>query len=1250
MGTYADDTEVFYSVNVSKPNLLFVLDISGSMSTIVSTTPATSTNNTVIRTVAVSGDDGIQEGSGGTIITNGTSFTIDDNNGATSSTRFRFINIDIPQGANITDAYIQFEASSGDNQNAKFDIYSEAVDDAPATISNYFGGSYYGGQNSDRWNVNDSWSTGDRGADQRLDITDLTQDVIDRSGWAANNAIAYYVDSDTRKRSIYAFDHPTGSAPELYIEYDGGGTASVSKDRLQVMQESLRAVLEQAPDNVKVGLMNYGQESLVVGNNERYRHNAVSGIAFPVTDINAKARDIVPTATDVYGLPSYPTETITVREYIADIADTWNHTSYTPIVDALYEAALYFRGEKMHYGQNLPTLNGAHPSTYDGPVVTTNVTNTSGLGRVLATSPKYISPIESSCQENYIVLMTDGAPTYRDSGWNSQQGPFARIRGTLDGPQGTLASAITSCATAAGVGQQGNCGAEITEYLATTDNMPSPSVLVPNGQDGDQYIKTFTIGFGTGEGTDTESYLKSLATYDDGNSATDDDGYFLASSPEELAAAFADILDEVAAPKGTLASPGYSVNVKNGLEHEKDIFIPVFDRKNTSRWSGNLKKFKLVDVAGKRIIRGKNSLNATDELGNFTFDALDYWSTASNANPDGRDVQKGGVANLLDPVNRKIYSNLTGNSNVVLNSSANKLDLSNITNISNAVLGLASGATLDYRKKIVSFMRGWKNGVTDTTAIPPPEKRFHMGDMLHSEPLVVTYNAGTGATQTGKQQYIFAGTNEGYLHAIDAATGEEIFAFIPAELLSTLSEPLFLNAGTQRDHKYGIDGAITGDIIGGQDGVVDPNAGDQVIIYFGLRRGGSAYYALDVTIPTSPKLLWTKSDTDHASMGQSWSTPYVATVGDSSSNGKEVVIVSGGYDEDEDRDKNDGSGEVDDSTASVTANVGNDLFIFDAKLGTKIWSMTTAMRSQITSSIAGGIRPLDTNNNNLIDRIYFGDTGGNVWRLDLSEKIGDSSKPSNLTKLATLGGSGTDSRKFFNEPDIALMKLNGRSVYAVSIGSGFRAHPMDTVINDKFYVLIDDSPFKALDTTGAYPYTTITESSLAAINISTGGVVTQTNSIKDVNKRGWIINLPETGEKVLGDATAVDGNIVFTTLVPQVLSSGVGIDQCAAPVTFSRLYSIDILTGAPKWDFDEDGTPEPFTVPLTPEIIASVDKVYNTPEPESQVIGADGQPTGEFECMHTVDLRVGKKSSQVTGYNACRLDSVYWSDPENSGD
>ncbi len=529
------------------------------------------------------------------------------------------------------------------------------------------------------------------------------------------------------------------------------------------------------------------------------------------------------------------------------------------------------------------------------------------------------------------------------------------------------------------------------------------------------------------------------------------------------------------------------------------------------------------------------------------------------ANPDGRSVERGGVANLLDPSVRNIYSNLTGNSNVNLNAAANKLDIGNISNIDNTTLGLPTTATVDYRKQIVNFMRGWKNG--DASASGEP--RYYMGDMLHSEPLVLTYNKG-GAGGVGKQQYIFAGTNEGYLHALDAETGEEIFAFMPAELLSTLSEPLFLNAGTQKDHKYGIDGAITGDFIGGEDGVVD--AGDRIVLYFGLRRGGTSYYALDVTDINNPKLLWKKSATEHASMGQSWSTPYVATVGDSSGNGKSVVIVSAGYDEDDDRDKTDGSGEVDDSTAAVTADVGNDILIFDADDGSLVWSMPDSMRSMITHSIPGGIRPLDTNQNNLVDRIYFGDTGGNVWRLDLSEKIGDSSKPTVLTKLASLGGSGIDSRKFFNEPDVALMKLNGKSVYAVSIGSGFRAHPMDRVIDDKFFVLIDDSPYKSLETTGEYAFTTITTTDLATIHITKSGGVTQTGSIKEANKRGWMIELPESGEKVLGDATAVNGSVIFTTLVPEVLSSGQGIDQCAAPVTYSRLFALDILTGAPKWN------------------------------------------------------------------------------------
>ena len=1106
------------------------------------------------------------------------------------------------------------------------------------------------------------------------------------------------------------------SKPNLLFVLDNSGSMNETlpggtQSKLSVLQASVQSVLNDAPDNVNIGLMRFGpglinQEWTTA--NEGNRTHGVSGVAFPLTDINAKARDIIPTINDVYGLSVYPTVDEQVRSYVGNVVGNWTAGGGTPLVGALYEAALYFRGEQMRYGYDSPsgaTGVGAHPTTYEGRIINTDVSNTT---RNYNNAPRYKTPIESSCQENYIVLMSDGNPTYYYNGaantqgaaFSESRGPFAQI---MQGNNGysNLASAVPNCADTPSTYASGKCGPELTNYIAYNDNLPDPSSTFPNGQPDDQFIKTFTIGFGTGAGTNTESYLKSLATYDDNDTSTNDDGYFLASNPDDLAAAFKAILAEVAAPKGTLASPGYSVNVKNGLEHEKDIYIPVFDRKNTSRWSGNLKKFKIADSNGKRIITGKNNIAATDELGNFTTDALDYWSTSSAANPDGRDVNSGGIANLLDPVNRNVFSNLTGYSNVNLNSNANKLDLSNISSLTNAVLGLPTSSTLDYRKRIVSFMRGWENGETDSTATPPPAKRYHMGDMLHSEPLVMTYNKGTGPSSTGKKQYIFAGTNEGYLHAFDAETGEEKFAFIPADLLKTLSEPQFLNVGTQKDHKYGIDGSITGDFIGGADGVLDP--GDKVIIYFGLRRGGTAYYALDVTDINNPTLLWKKSAADHPSMGQSWGTPYVATVADTNGDPKEVVMVTGGYDDDEDRDtqticakenqvctvpsnqvatvfyganstwvsKGNISGDINcnnatfgdplpnepktckyelhqndyDSTSEVIADVGNDLFIFDAQTGSKIWSMTASMRSQITSSIAGGIKPLDTNNNKLIDRVYFGDTGGNVWRLDLSENDGTTTRPTKLTKLASLGGSGANNRMFFNEPDVALMRLNGRSVYAVSIGSGFRAHPMDQAIDDKFYVLLDESPFAPLETEGGTPYTTITEGSLASITVTSGGGITQSGSIKDVTKRGWMINLPENGEKVLGGATAVNGSIIFPTLVPEVLASGSGIDQCAAPVTYSRLYAIDILTGTPKWDLNGDGTPVPFTVPLTTEIISSVDKVFNTPKPDAPEIGTDGNPTGKTTCSHDVDLRVGKKSTQVTGYNACRLESVYWSDP-----
>src|SRR5256884_6380052 len=129
-----------------------------------------------------------------------------------------------------------------------------------------------------------------------------------------------------------------------------------------------------------------------------------------------------------------------------------------------------------------------------------------------------------------------------------------------------------------------------------------------------------------------------------------------------------------------------------------------------------------------------------------------------------------------------------------------------------------------------------------------------MGDPLHSQPAVVIYG-GTTSSPNINDAAIFAATNDGYLHAFDVTNGHELGAFLPQELLGDLNA-IYSNSPTSPKH-YELDGSIRilkYDING--DGIVDPAAGDRVIAYFGNGRGGSMYYAVDVTYKTTPKFLW----------------------------------------------------------------------------------------------------------------------------------------------------------------------------------------------------------------------------------------------------------------------------------------------------------------------------------------------------------------------------------------------------------
>ena len=640
-------------------------------------------------------------------------------------------------------------------------------------------------------------------------------------------------------------------------------------------------------------------------------------------------------------------------------------------------------------------------------------------------------------------------------------------------------------------------------------------------------------------------------------------------------------------------------------------------------------------------------------------------SASDSDSPDGSDLTKGGTASRLVPSKRTLFTNVKCDSgSCELNADDNLLVADNDL----LVDGLFDESCIsDKSKKSKKSDKSEKNEECILSSVSDKSKksdkseksdedddleevdrellinfargenpdgttRYHMGDMLHSDPLVITYEAGTDAT--AKRQYIFVGTNEGYLHAFDSTTGDEKFAFMPKELIKNVL-PQYTNLDGA--HLYGIDGKISH----WQDKVTKKR-----YLYFGMRRGGSAYFALDITDIDNPKQLWTKSNEDHPTMGQSWSAPYLDRVGvGEASLKREAVIVSGGYDPAEDRKDDDGVLKNNDPTSNVNTTVGNDILIFDAKTGDKIWSLENAEGNEkVKASIPGGVKILDTNSNGIVDRMYFADTAGNIWRVDLSEALGSDESKSTLTKLASLGGSGVNHRKFYSEPEVAALKHKGKSLYAISIGSGYRAHPLNTVIDDKFFMVVDEAPFKDL----GEEFKTIGTNDLALINITATGndvaLATQGEFYED-GKRGWMVSFPQTGEKVLTKPITRNGAVMFTTFVPDTSHVECG----SSTGSVSHLYALNVVTGKAGINFNEptardtlDYTPFAGGGGSSPRLPSGG---YPGIVPPPELVFGSFEIDDEGNCKHPVDYRWGRKSTPVSGYSACGLEDAYWSNP-----
>lgn len=272
-----------------------------------------------------------------------------------------------------------------------------------------------------------------------------------------------------------------------------------------------------------------------------------------------------------------------------------------------------------------------------------------------------------------------------------------------------------------------------------------------------------------------------------------------------------------------------------------------------------------------------------------------------------------------------------------------------------------------------------------------------------------------------------------------------------------------------------------------------------------------------------------------------------------------VVFFAGGYDPDKD---NMGNGDDDE---------GVGIYIVNALTGELVWKVTGGSGSNsdthyiatdMVDSFPAPVRTHDANNNGIVDRLYVGDTGGSVWRIDVPEGEGSGWRRNNwfANKLADFGDdAAVDDRRFFHSVDVVKTRDNcvtGCGPYdGVVITSGNRASPRNVDTTNYLFVIKD-----RLTTSGddnARTRTPLGVSDLTDItNLCISGEESSCQNADLLD--GWRLTLEATGEKGLAAPLVSQGTIFFTTYLPQDLSA----DACAPSEGSGLIYAVNLNNGS----------------------------------------------------------------------------------------
>lgn len=732
-------------------------------------------------------------------------------------------------------------------------------------------------------------------------------------------------------------------------------------------------------------------------------------------------------------------------------------------------------------------------------------------------------------------------------------GSWSTNTDTFDNPVIGVYTQGTPVSTNSTSGGSPNTLADVAEYYYNTDlrdsslgNCTSTSsgssqdvcqdIVRPVGTDTNtkQHMNTFTIGLGTsgtltydrnyltqtsGSYADLKSGAVDWPTPNQNGDATNIDDlwhaavngrgqYYSALNASLLADAINGVIQTVQQVAGSGAAAATStLELVAGTNNQ--VYRASY---TTGTWTGDLQAFPL---------------NGADA----TVGTTASWSAQA-------------ILDTTPAASRKIYFNGASGLQSFVYDNLNATQKGYFDNLCSQAAIAAQCATLTTNDKtlansganLVNYLRGTRSyeapvstastGVSTTSSALYRARDHVLGDIINGAPVHVgkppfSYgDAGYADFVTAKslrKNVVYVAANDGMLHAFSGETadgGTELWSFIPSAVMPNLYK--LADSSYSSKHQYYVDGApVMADIKVGTTW--------KTILVGGLNAGGSSYYALDITDPANPALLWEFTD---ANMGLSFGNPVVTKRAD----GTWVVAVASGYN----NTSGDGKGH---------------LYVLNANSGAKLLDLSTGVGSAADPSGLAKINTwVDNPSDNTGKRFYGGDLKGNLWRFDVDNLVAPNQAAMLLAKLQV---NATTPQPITTKPELA--QVSGKPVVVVGTGRYLGVTDITDATQQSIYGIKD--PLTATGWGDVRADTAdFVQQTFTLDNTTTPPSAAISDTALDWStKAGWWVDLPHSGERVNTDVSLQFNTLAIATAIP----SG---DACASGGSSWR-YFLDVTNG-----------------------------------------------------------------------------------------